>query len=154
MRAWIIISASVYLAWTLSSKDINALNLYSDSCTHVDYIMSIYLSAISPVWAVSPEGWCVEGSVCVVVSQHRGGGEDTRSPHPLTPLSSPSRRLKLEGGGTRLELLYYDNSAINASIYIHNTFISSLQNSLAGPHLSTTTSTKAHTLITNTLYIS
>ncbi len=37
--------------------------------------------------------------MCRRVSAQRGRREDTRSPHPLTPLSSPSRRRALEGGG-------------------------------------------------------
>ena len=92
-------------------------------------------------------------------SAQRGRREDTQSPHPLTPLSSLPAGKGNWRGGTRLELLLRIIIILcSASIYIttHNTFISSLEDSLVlhtGPHLSITTSTKTHTLITNIVQV-
>ncbi len=70
-------------------------------------IKSILLSTISPVWAVSPGGLCVEGSiyVCVVVSQHRGGGGRTLSHHTHSHHSALQIGEWNWRGGTRLDLV-------------------------------------------------
>ncbi len=128
-------------------------NITSTTCRYMQRVTFISYSSHQFEQCLQ-EGLGVEGSVCVVVSQHRGGGGRTLGHHTHSPLQTGQWNWR---GCTRLHLVktaITHNSAMPL-FTSHNTLISSLEESLVytGPHLSTTTVYKNTYLIQTPLYI-